>query len=335
MAKTKNEILEAYNNLKKELKKQPSYTEFYGLSKVTSHDIKIAFGSNGFNKLVEEAGDEPKTFSTEKTELDSILLNFGSLTRELGKIPNTIDWVHHKMVPAPNNINKYHKLKWSDLIMEFYFYAKDNSDWDDIIHLFDSIKQVSSETQIIHKREIQSVDDYRNEYIPPIVENLIDLSFDDKRAMEFEEKVNITFEILGFEVKKYGQGTGRNPDGIALDRENHYAILIDAKARSDYYKIGTEDRKFIEYIEKYVPVLKKEGFKKFYFLVVSSKYEVISEKSIENILVKTQIPLSLMTSKQLLKILAFKIKKPRNFDSLKFERALSKGNLISDKLILD
>ena len=110
MAKSKEEILKAYQNLKGELSKQPSYLEFYRLTKVTEYDIKMAFGSNGFNKLVEDAGDQPKKFSTEKTDLNSILENFGHLARELKKVPNTIDWTHHKMSPAPNNIGKYDLL---------------------------------------------------------------------------------------------------------------------------------------------------------------------------------------------------------------------------------
>ena len=82
--------------------------------------------------------------------------------------------------------------------------------------------------------------------------------------------------MLGFDVTDYGQGTGRNPDGLAKENQHRYAILIDAKARKDGYKLGTEDRKFIEYIKTFSEPLKKNGFTNIYFLIVSSNFDSIS-----------------------------------------------------------
>ncbi|WP_291122382.1 restriction endonuclease FokI C-terminal domain-containing protein, partial [Flavobacterium sp. UBA6046] len=140
------------------------------------------------------------------------------------------------------------------------------------------------------------------------------------------------FEMLGFEVKHLGQGTGRKPDGIALSKANpRYAILIDSKSRSEGYKFGTDDRAFVEYIRTYVNRLKNDGYDKLYFLVVSSKFTSIPESSVKRLALETHVPITFLTSRLLLKILANKIEKPRLFDLDKFRNLLIESGEISEK----
>lgn len=54
--------------------------------------------------------------------------------------------------------------------------------------------------------------------------------------------------ILGYETKLLGQGKGRVPDGLAVENDNSYAIIWDAKARYDKYSLGTDNRTIREYI---------------------------------------------------------------------------------------
>jgi hypothetical protein len=139
--------------------------------------------------------------------------------------------------------------------------------------------------------------------------------------------------MLGFEVTDYGQGTGRNPDGIAKENQNRYAILIDAKSRKDKYKIGTEDRKFIEYIKTFSDPLRKSGFKNIYFLIVSSSFDIVSTTAIKNIKVETQVTTTFLTSRLLLKLLSSKIRTPRLFDLKKFQELLIEDGEITEKRI--
>jgi len=139
--------------------------------------------------------------------------------------------------------------------------------------------------------------------------------------------------MLGFEVTEYGQGTGRKPDGVAKENQFRYAILIDAKARKDSYKLGTEDRKFIEYIKTFSEPLRKSGYSRIYFLIVSSRFEGISELAIKNIKLETQVTTSLLSSKLLLKLLSSKIKSPRLFDLNKFQELLIENGEITEKRI--
>lgn len=97
--------------------------------------------------------------------------------------------------------------------------------------------------------------------------------------------------------------------------------------------MGTEVRKLIEYIKTFSESLIKSGFSKRYFLIVSSNFDSLPEKSIQNIKLETQVPISFITSKLLLKLLANKIKEPRLFDLNKFQKLLIEDGQISERKI--
>jgi hypothetical protein len=61
----------------------------------------------------------------------------------------------------------------------------------------------------------------------PVLHDFNDLSINKESSREFEKKVNLVFKMLGFEVDELGQGSGRNPDGIAKENQFRYAIIID------------------------------------------------------------------------------------------------------------
>ena len=88
--------------------------------------------------------------------------------------------------------------------------------------------------------------------------------------VEFEKRIAIAFKLLGFSVEELGQGAGRVADGIAECRQFGWAVVYDAKVRRNGYSMGTEDRKFKEYIESHTKRLKSKGISKIYFAVVSS-----------------------------------------------------------------
>lgn len=82
-------------------------------------------------------------------------------------------------------------------------------------------------------------------YIPPIVSVLPDLAQNTEemqeianemgRAVEtlFEDRLMKCLRMLGYTIDQRGQGSGRNPDGIAIARRHSYAIIYDAKVRQD------------------------------------------------------------------------------------------------------
>lgn len=300
-----------YIQLRNKLGKQPSSKVFYKEFNIDEKKLGKAFGSNAFSKLVSECGDTPNTFKKPKIPLEDILTQWGNLARELKKIPVNADWAYYNCKPTVDGIRKSYRLKWKDIPDKFLEYASDKPEWDDIVCIIPKRKYVKTEISNTITRKLTE-EHYK--YLPQIVHNLDELSISEERHYEFEKKVNLVFQMLGFEVDEYEQGTGRNPDGIVKDNPNRYAIIIDAKSRSNGYKLGTDDRQIIEYINKFKGKLDREGFHKIYFLIVSSRFETTSFNSINNIKLETNTITSLIPSNLLLKILAKKIELPRLFD---------------------
>ena len=97
-------------------------------------------------------------------------------------------------------------------------------------------------------------------FVPPVIEILPQMARHDESLANaakrsgttlpraFEKSIDAAFTILGYETKLLGQGQGRVPDGLAVDLDNSYAIIWDAKCRSERYSIGTDDRTIREYI---------------------------------------------------------------------------------------
>lgn len=165
-------------------------------------------------------------------------------------------------------------------------------------------------------------------YIPPIVSILPSLANNTEEVGElaeeagkrveslFENRVAKCFKMLGFEVEELGQGTGRNPDGIAKDRahgSHGYAIIYDAKVRQEGYSIGTSDeRQFEDYINQVVPRLRDEGFRNLYFAVVTGNFTDDAKDVIRRLKIKTDIQeIRLIEAEALLALLENKLREPK------------------------
>ncbi len=327
MINDKSDITILYTQLKNHLGHQPSSTEFYKEAGISKNKLEYFFGANAWTKLVEECGDMPKSFGMDKSDFEQILIKYGNLFRELGKHPVEAEWKFRRYTPSVSGITQSHKIGWTEMPQKFRDFAYGQPEWKDVLDLIPN--KFPSQPELDGSSEKLNLQVQK--YIPPIVQDLIDLSYNDKMSLEFEKKVNSSFEMLGFEVKQYGQGTGRKPDGIALYKSNpRYAIIIDSKSRSDGYKFGTDDRTFVEYIKSYANRLQSDGFDKFYFLVVSSKFLSIPETSVKRLALETHVSITFLSSRLLLKILANKIEKPRLFDLNKFRELLIDNGEISE-----
>lgn len=143
-------------------------------------------------------------------------------------------------------------------------------------------------------------------YVPPIVAVLPALARNDKAIVEvlestgtgasraFEKSINASFTILGFETQLLGQGSGRVPDGVAINRDDSYALLWDAKIRSDNYRMGTDDRAIREYVSSQSAHLKKRNhLRNIYYCIVSSCFMTSFEDAISSLKMETHIPLCL------------------------------------------
>ncbi len=161
-----------------------------------------------------------------------------------------------------------------------------------------------------------------NDYVIPKVSNLVSIGNDPNssssaKGAQFEKMVADVFNFLDFEVEYLGQGSGRNPDAIIKLKEDHTAFLVDAKAYSKGYTIGQDDRAIREYINYYCPILRKEGFTKLGFIIVSNSFRSDLEDFVNDITWNTDIKrFLLLTSQALLYILAYKVKDKRDLNSM-------------------
>ena len=121
-------------------------------------------------------------------------------------------------------------------------------------------------------------------YVPPIVATIPRLASNDSDLQEIakqsgttlerslEKSINAALTMLGYETHLLGQGMGRVPDGDAIAVNESYAWLWDAKARSDGYKMGTDDRTIREYIDTQSRNLKRRGIRNIYYIIFSSNF---------------------------------------------------------------
>jgi len=179
-----------------------------------------------------------------------------------------------------------------------------------------------------------------SDYLIPKVAKLIELGSEtDKSASSkgsaYEKLVSEIFKQLDFEVETLGQGSGRNPDAILRHREENTAFLVDAKAYSNGYSLGIDDRAIKEYINHYCPKLQKEGYKKIGFIIVSNSFKSNFDSFINEITWNTDIKrFILLSSEALLYLLAFKTK-DRIPPATIIETLVSLGNPIEAKNIIE
>ncbi|MCC7317834.1 MAG: restriction endonuclease [Bacteroidales bacterium] len=178
------------------------------------------------------------------------------------------------------------------------------------------------------------------DFIPPITAKLIDLGSETEssssgKGRRFEKAVCELFKQLGFYVQELGQGTGREPDLIAINKEGNVAFVIDAKAYANGYMLSASDERAIrEYISHHCPKLKKEGINKIGFLIISNSFKPGFDSFINEITWKTDIKrFSLLSSEALLHLLAYKIKDQLPISEI-IDAIISLGNNISAQDII-
>lgn len=153
------------------------------------------------------------------------------------------------------------------------------------------------------------------DYVPRKVANLIELGSETEssgsvKGSKYEKAVCDVFKLLDFKVQALGQGTGREPDLIAIHKEEHVAFIVDAKAYANGYMMGASDERAIrEYINHYCLKLKKDGIQRIGFIIVSNSFKATFDEFINEITWKTDIKrFVLLTSDALLHLLAYRMK---------------------------
>lgn len=315
---SKEKLIAEYKNMKTKLGKKPSIRVFR--KQFGTYQVEKLFRS--WNELVKAAGDTPSIPFQDKPNKwtkERILESWGKVVRQLGHMPSQPEWGFHKFSPSVSFFSKKIGRWKGEVPSTFVAFAKNKPEWADVLNLVNSSNQDTIDQ--VEESNLR-LSDYQD-FIPPAIQGLEKLAVKEGGNVEFEDMVNLAFQLLGFRVRKLGQGTGRNSDGIAIDHENQYAIFIDAKARRDGYSVGTDDRTFIEYVRTWEGDLKRQGIRHIYFVVVSSRFKGTGKQAIENLKKETNSSaLVMISAKSLLKLVAAKIQCSAEFDLKGFKDLL-------------
>ncbi len=154
------------------------------------------------------------------------------------------------------------------------------------------------------------------------------------KGADFEEAVAHVFQQLGFDVNFLGQGKGRNPDAIATYPQDQVAFIIDAKAYSDGYHLGVDDRAFRDYIRDWCPRLKNQGLYKIAFVLVSNSFKAPLDELAKDLTWNTDIKrFILFETEALVHLLAFKNKHNLELSQV-VNDVISIGDLITTQAII-
>jgi hypothetical protein len=149
-------------------------------------------------------------------------------------------------------------------------------------------------------------------------------------ATLFERRSADAFRCLGLEIATLGQGTGRKPDALALASRERFAIIIDAKVRSNGYVLGTEDRKFLEYARFQGAELKRQGFDSLYFVVVAPSFKESDLKKLTQYLSDSPIrSVDLITASALMRLVEESIRERSRFSLSEFGQQLFGNKIIA------
>ncbi len=186
-------------------------------------------------------------------------------------------------------------------------------------------------------------------WLPPIITDLQRLALNKetewskarnlKPEKAFETKLKYAFTLLAFETTELGQGTGREPDGVAISSgvaDEVYAIIYDAKARENKYSVGTGDREIYEYIQRKKEELRRLRIGRSYFTIISSEFDegASNLNLIREIYRKTQVPVTLLRASDLMLIIEAKLQDV-SMDHKQLEYLFLDTGLITREKIID
>ena len=188
-------------------------------------------------------------------------------------------------------------------------------------------------------------------YVPPIVGVIPKLALNDPELQEaarrsgmtleraLEKSINAAFIVLGYETTLLGQGKGRVPDGQAIAVDDQYAIVWDAKARADGYKMGTDDRVIRDYIDTQSRILKRRGsILKVYYLIISSSFSDEFDELIETLKMQTNVnEVCLMETAALVAVVNQKLRAPLDVSlgSDGLQRLFTSSGVITEDTVLE
>lgn len=318
---TMADFLSEMKDVAEESKKIPRVSQIYMLS--------YFWELQSMGELLAYYGSNKKALIDMGFKLD-IQDTYGDEYMEFLEIWNSIKELYEK--------ERNMKEKYPNWFIEHIF-------WYNLVHNQKEEKEKQQMPNIKTETKARTI----NDWIPPIINDLSDLANNKetewskskglKPEKAFETKSRYAFTLLGYDVTELGQGTGREPDGVAVSSgitDDYYAIIYDAKSREDEYSIGTDDRNILEYIKKKSNELRKNRITKSCFVVISSDFNEseTNMNKLREIYRTTRVPITFLKASDLLFIIESKLENIF-IDHVMLENLFIETGVITRERIID
>ena len=311
MRRSREEILEMYRACEAKLGRTPGMVSLCKLTGLKPPEIKYYWA--GLTDLANEVGASPNQLTARMTD-EEVFRDFAKVCLHLNKIPSVAELriatrelktKTHTADKRFGSVPAFRKQfrKWLDTGPDEFKKVLDFTGWNPLAHrqAYDGAVSASVAEPV-----------FLRPFLPACLQHLDMLARGERPPYDardvgvdrlFELRTADAFRCLGFEVQPLGQGTGRKPDAVAIARQERFGVIIDAKVRQDGYRLGTEDRKFLEYANTCGRELQRHGIDKVYLVVVGPEFHEADLRKLTNFLSDSPVrSIDLITANALMNI---------------------------------
>jgi hypothetical protein len=108
---SKDDLIQKYAEYKATNGSIPECRDFIKFAKIPRRQLTALFGRDAYSKLQRESGDEPNKLVLERTPRETL---------KSGGLPNSSDWMYHKLRPSVDGLRKSpHFIPWEMFPQKF------------------------------------------------------------------------------------------------------------------------------------------------------------------------------------------------------------------------
>jgi hypothetical protein len=336
--RSKQEIIELYQACNAKLGKAPGIQRFCKISGLKQSELDYYWAP--LSEFIREAGGEPGKFVLRLSD-EEVFEDYARVCLHRGKIPTEkelriaqreLKTKTHTVSERDGSIGVFQERfrKWLEtsrpefkVILQYHGWSRPKAERQSKMSASGSRVLPLPQLHPFLPASLQYFDVLARGDLPPYE------SPDVSPSTLFEKRTADAFRSLGFEIQPLGQGTGRNPDTIALARRERFAVIIDAKMRTNGYTLGTEDRKFLEYAVNNGKELLRQGFDKVYLAVVGSFFRESDLKKLTEYLSESPVrSVDMITATTLMRIVEDSIRERNTFSLADIDKQLFGNKII-------
>lgn len=335
--RSSDEIIEMFRACQAKLGRVPGHEAFRKETGVKLSEVNYYWPT--FGKLVEQAGGKANEFNTTRMPDDFVFREYGRVCLHLGKIPTEKELrIAQRELKTRTHTVRSRDGSIGAFREKFRSWLSSADNEFKVILDFDGWGDKPQSAQIETKAAKDVPQPQLHPFLPGCLQYLEVLargeippyeSSDLSASTLFERRVSDAFRCLGFEVKDFGQGTGRKTDSIAIAPKERFALIIDAKVRANGYMLGTEDRKFLEYAVKHGKELQSQGFDKIYLVVVAPSFRESDLNQLAEYLSDSPLRgVSMITARALIRMVEESIRNRSQFSLSDFGKQIFGNKII-------